>query len=90
MPEPSFKYQRWYTNKHNVINAMQCPNSLGSPHNVKKASDVIYKVKTTWKITALAYPIAGTGSFNEKNIIANTSKGPYYQERTEHLVPTIF
>jgi hypothetical protein len=80
MPEPSFKYQRWYTNEHNVINAMQCPKLLGSPHNVKKASNVINKVKDNLENYALAYPIAGEGSPSEdKKIIANTNKGPYYQ-----------
>lgn len=90
MPEPSFKYQRWYTNKHNVINAMQCPNLLGSPHNVKKASDVLYKVKDNLENYALAYPIAGTGSLNERNIIANTSKGPYYQGKDRTLGSNYF
>ena len=79
MPEPSFKYQRWYTNEHNVINAMQCPRLLGSPHNVGKASKVIDKVKNNLLNYALAYPIAGSVSSIDESKIVNTDKGPYYR-----------
>ena len=91
MPEPSFKYQRWYTNEHNVINAMQCPKLLGSPHNVNKASDVIHKVKDNLENYALAYPIAGSVSrMRDNQRIAETSKGPYYQGKDRTLGSNYF
>lgn len=79
MADPTFKYQRWYTNEHNVINAMRCPDLMGSIYNVGKSSDVIGKVKNNLHDYALAYPIAGKNSSkHDGKTIADGNKGPFY------------
>ena len=79
MADPKLKYQRWYTNDYNSINAMRCPSLLGSVHDVNKASDVINKVKSNLQDYALAYPIAGTNSNRAPGTVENDpGKGPFY------------
>ena len=82
MPEPTLKYQRWYTNDYNSINAMWCPDLIGSVHDMGKASDVIKKVKSNLGNYALAYPISGTisGKPVDESIIRNpkTRYHPFY------------
>ena len=76
MPDPQLKYQQWYTSDHNVINAMQCPDLIGSIHNMGSASSVIGKVKKNLQSYALAYPISGVGP---RSNTPSTSPHPYYQ-----------
>jgi hypothetical protein len=80
MADPTLKYQRWYTNDYNSINAMRCPAQMGSIHNVGKASDVIGKVKNNLQDYALAYPISGVISDKSPGYIDPKSdkKGPFY------------
>lgn len=79
MADPKLKYQRWYTNDYNSINAMRCPSLLGSIHDVNKASDVINKVKSNLQDYALAYPIAGTNSNRAPGTVEDDpGKGPFY------------
>ena len=76
MPDPQLQYQQWYTSDHNVINAMQCPNLIGSIHNMGSASSVIGKVKKNLQSYALAYPISGVGP---RSNTPPMSQHPYYQ-----------
>ena len=80
MADPTLKYQRWYTNDYNSINAMRCPSSLGSIHNLGSASNVIDKVKSNLQDYALAYPISGRISGKPEGNIhkESDSKGPFY------------
>ena len=79
MADPTFKYQRWYTNDYNSINAMRCPALIGTADNIKSAKNVINKVKSNLQDYALAYPISGQISDKSTQTPDDQGKGPYYE-----------
>lgn len=91
MADPKLKYQRWYTNDYNSINAMRCPSLLGSVHNINKASDVINKIKSNLHDYALAYPIDGSNSSKAEGVVKDDpGKGPFYSGRDTTLGSNYF